>query len=389
MVLLKLILLGVLGSLMAFFPAECEQKGGLKRRYAQPPQVVLPPSSPQLKDYVGCIHIHSHFSHDSRGTYDEILKGAKVSGCDFLMITDHGNLKFRRHQGMNQGVLFICGAEISTKFGHILALGTSKMPSKKNRKSDLALFKEITKLGGVGIVAHPDGDKSKWKGGRDGFQAMEIFNLGTEAKKANKVKFGAAVTSLYARDRIGTVKMFLRRTTNELALYDKISLKRHLVLIGSVDAHAIPVPGGGKIETYAHQFPLVRIHVLARDLTQSSILKAFARGQTYTSFDVLADATGFSYFALLPSGKVVMMGSQIGLVKGTKLAAIAPQDARFVLYHNGQSIFQHYGTNFLYQPTLAGVYRLEVRLGDRETNQGPWYPWIYSNPIWLTKSNKK
>jgi hypothetical protein len=50
-----------------------------------------PPTPPvkALRDYRGIIHCHSKYSHDSQGTYEEILAAAKAAKVDFICMTDH------------------------------------------------------------------------------------------------------------------------------------------------------------------------------------------------------------------------------------------------------------------------------------------------------------
>jgi hypothetical protein len=42
-----------------------------------------------LRDFRGIIHCHSKYSHDSKGTYEEILAAAKAAKVDFICMTDH------------------------------------------------------------------------------------------------------------------------------------------------------------------------------------------------------------------------------------------------------------------------------------------------------------
>ena len=66
-------------------------------------------------DYRANLHVHSAFSHDSRGQIDEIVTAAKAAGTKILMFTehpaDHYDVFLDGHQGMRDGVLLIPGAE--------------------------------------------------------------------------------------------------------------------------------------------------------------------------------------------------------------------------------------------------------------------------------------
>jgi hypothetical protein len=52
------------------------------------PETPPAPKKP-LREFRGIIHCHSLFSHDSKGTYEEILAAAKAAKIDFICMTDH------------------------------------------------------------------------------------------------------------------------------------------------------------------------------------------------------------------------------------------------------------------------------------------------------------
>ncbi len=66
-------------------------------------------------DVRALLHVHSAFSHDSRGTIEEILAAAKQAGVRVIMFTEHPASHYDYikdgHQGMKDGVLMIPGAE--------------------------------------------------------------------------------------------------------------------------------------------------------------------------------------------------------------------------------------------------------------------------------------
>ena len=74
----------------------------------------LPRGGP-FRDYRANLHVHSAFSHDSRGKIDDIVAAAKAAGTQVLMFTEHpaDTYDFFKdgHQGFNNGLLLIPGAE--------------------------------------------------------------------------------------------------------------------------------------------------------------------------------------------------------------------------------------------------------------------------------------
>ncbi|MEX0978565.1 MAG: PHP domain-containing protein, partial [Pirellulales bacterium] len=66
-------------------------------------------------DVRALLHVHSAFSHDSRGKIDEIVAAAKQTGVRVIMFSEHPASHYDYvddgHHGMNDGVLLIPGAE--------------------------------------------------------------------------------------------------------------------------------------------------------------------------------------------------------------------------------------------------------------------------------------
>src|SRR5262245_28831987 len=75
----------------------------------------LPRSGPYT-EYRANLHVHSHLSHDSRGTIADIVAAAKAVGTQILMFTEHpaSNYDFYKHghRGLKDGMLLIPGAEM-------------------------------------------------------------------------------------------------------------------------------------------------------------------------------------------------------------------------------------------------------------------------------------
>ncbi len=67
-------------------------------------------------EYRANLHVHSAFSHDSRGKIEDIVAAAKTIGTQVVMFTEHpadGYDFFKDgHQGIKDGVLLIPGAEM-------------------------------------------------------------------------------------------------------------------------------------------------------------------------------------------------------------------------------------------------------------------------------------
>ena len=70
---------------------------------------------PDWKIYRGELHLHSSWSHDSKGTISDLVAAAKLRNINFLFLTDHphGNRDTfpRGYKGLYDGVLVEPGSE--------------------------------------------------------------------------------------------------------------------------------------------------------------------------------------------------------------------------------------------------------------------------------------
>ncbi|HJK05035.1 MAG TPA: CehA/McbA family metallohydrolase, partial [Methanocorpusculum sp.] len=101
------------------------------------------------------LHVHTNASRDGESSVEDVLAAAVKAGLDAIAITDHdtteGSLCALAAQ--NPGVLIIPGIEVSTRQGHLLVLGTTKVLAPK--QDVLETIAEAKALGAVTIVPHP------------------------------------------------------------------------------------------------------------------------------------------------------------------------------------------------------------------------------------------
>lgn len=130
-------------------------------------------------------HIHTNFSCDALNSPQEIVAAAISRGIDCICITDHQEtrgvteaLRF----AFSKPILIIPGIEIRSKEGDILGLNVKeKIPNGLWAKETI---KEINRLGGMAVIAHPfawphnfKGDLKKlFRESSDFSLAIEVFN---------------------------------------------------------------------------------------------------------------------------------------------------------------------------------------------------------------------
>jgi len=430
--LIVLILAGILGY---FF-----REGIYKRYFLFPKQAkawaqfkaerVEPGIATGWHEYRGMLHSHSELSHDSAAAFPEIVAALKKIDVDFICMTDHYEKGLADYSlgwnGMHGGILFIRGYELDhglMPWG--IPEGTVFAASDEPR----ALAKRIRELGAVLFYSHTEKDRM-WD--LPELEGMEIYNIHTDYLEEPKGIIQKMLPQLLL-----TVKPYPQQSlriifdppAGQLARWDDLNRTRHITGIAANDTHqnvgvrAIYTPndtvilkGTGEKHKIIKEFKLnfltrallklccgpltpdqefwrfeldayhvsghhVNTHVLAKDLTEESILDALRAGRAFVAFTAIADATGFITYIEGDQGKVVM-GESIAYQPGMQLVAAAPNQCRFLLLNHGKEIARAEGARCTFDIPGPGKYRIEAHLNIL----GEWTPWIYANPIEVTET---
>ncbi|MFF9124451.1 CehA/McbA family metallohydrolase [Streptomyces sp. NPDC014889] len=134
--------------------------------------------------YRGDCHLHSWYS-DGRRTPAEIAARARVAGLDFINSSDHNTHASHAHWADHAGddLLIMLGEEVTTRNGHVLALGTDpgtfvdwRYRAREDRFGRFA--REIRRAGGLVVPAHPHATcvGCAWKFGFGEADAVEVWN---------------------------------------------------------------------------------------------------------------------------------------------------------------------------------------------------------------------
>jgi len=197
-----------------------------------------------------------------------------------------------------------------------------------------------------------------------------------------------------------TYAEYFQRPDTNLQRYDEriASTDRRVTLFAGTDAHSnigfhIFGDDAGnklinlKLDRYETIFRLARLHVLLgrdRDLTRENLNYAVKQGNAFVGLDAIGDSTGFTFEAGQPLSTAIM-GDEVSQADASAsgLKAAAPLPGRFVVFRNGEKIYESDVTSEIkIDPTGPGAYRVEVYRDDL----GPPFdkmPWILSNPIYV------
>ncbi|GAA4315308.1 CehA/McbA family metallohydrolase [Streptomyces venetus] len=134
--------------------------------------------------YRGDCHLHSWHS-DGRRTPAEIGALARAAGLDFINSSEHNTHSAHAHWADVAGddLLVMLGEEITTRNGHVVALGTDpgtfvdwRYRARDNRFGRFA--RQIRRAGGLVVPAHPHATcvGCNWKFGFNEADAVEVWN---------------------------------------------------------------------------------------------------------------------------------------------------------------------------------------------------------------------
>ena len=342
-------------------------------------------------EYVGSVHMHSTFS-DGTGEVPDIAKFADEVGLDFIMLTDHNTLR-----ALNEGyekwygnTLLLVGCEINDKENknHYLAFGideafSTRTPAKK-------YVAKVKELGGIGFLAHPHEKRqhkehpaypwTEWD--TDEFTGIEIWNHMSEwvenLTEENKY-----------RSFLHPLRTIVAPPSESLKVWDELSLKRKIVGIGGIDAHAhkYNLVGFLEVEIFPYKvlFKSIRTHVLLDHLIKKGknskdietakwqIYNALRDGKCFVANDYVAESKGFRFFAE-HKGTKYQMGDTISESKNIKLNVLLPGlKSEIKLIANGKVLETALGIDAEFVISKKGIYRVEVFYENRA--------WIYSNHI--------
>ncbi|UXY37173.1 CehA/McbA family metallohydrolase [Streptomyces albidocamelliae] len=207
--------------------------------------------------YRGDCHLHSWHS-DGRRTPAEIAALARAAGLDFINSSDHNTTAAHAHWADAAGddLLVLLGEEVTTRNGHVLALGTDPgtFVDWRHRARDhrwARFAREIRRAGGLAVPAHPHGDcvGCAWKFGFAEADAVEVWNgQWTPDDEVTLAAWDARLVSSARADRAW------------------------LPAMGDSDAHRDP-------DVVGHPQTVV----LAEDLTREAILEGLRAGRSYVA----------------------------------------------------------------------------------------------------------
>jgi hypothetical protein len=321
------------------------------------------------------MHVHSSVS-DGRGTVSQIAEAARATKTDVVWLTDHDVIE--GDDRVENGVLFLHGAEHTTKFGHLLVFGADRLLSNAERYSDpIAAARAVRGLAGP---AHADRTNHAAWTAAAAIDAIEIYNLATDAMRAASFPWTSILWAALAfpANAPYALSTFIEAPDELLKRWDGASVDRAVVGFCGVDAHGIP--------SYGVAFGAVTNHVLlgapltgdvAKDREQ--LVAALRAGRLLCAIEVFGNANGVRVYANGSTGRAEMGGTahqpatlHISVGGASGVAGSILRDGEVVHRFEGDTA---------YTVPDKGRYRVDL------TRRVPTFwgarqaPWVFANPI--------
>jgi hypothetical protein len=329
------------------------------------------PGGPRV-ELRGAYHVHTTAS-DGRGTLDEVVAAAEQAGLDFVVVTDH-NVRFPERAVRIGRVLVVPGTEVSTPFGHVVALGVPRALTPAERERDP--LGAIAALGGEAVLAHPFHPRRPFTGwGRGAWRGLEIVSndtawhrvlgdrdVGRFVRAALALPWDGGRAVLALQDDPGDE---LARFDAELRDARRDRRRPARVLLCSADAHGYPSYRAA-FEAFSMHVPVAPTGDAAADA--AAVTAALLDGTASCVLDGVAPArhvrlTGSPGALSLHADAELGAPAELVLLRdGEQVGLLAPdgQERGRALFHCGGAC-------------PPGDYRVEVRRGGR--------PWIFTNPV--------
>ena len=365
------------------------------------PRAALPAATPDVPVALGSFHIHTNRS-DGSGSPDDIAAAAARAGLNFIVLTDHGDGTRKPDAPQyRHGVLVIDGVELSTQNGHYIAVGLPQAPYPL-RGDARDVVEDVRRLGGFGVVAHPDSAKSglRWHDWNAEFDGMEWLNADTEWRDERWQQLSRGLTR-YPFRPAETLAALLDRPDATLARWDRVTQQRPVVALAGADAHAragwkdddvegyrrgwfLRIPSyDASFRTFAMRVSLDRPLSNDAEAGAAQIISSLRRGAVYSAIDAVGSPAVFD-FSATADGREVRQGEvftepAVPLTFSARVNARA--DGVITLRKDGRIVEQGPLPALTRESAGEGTYRIEVDLSNAPGE--PPIPWIVSNPIYV------
>jgi PHP domain len=324
----------------------------------------------------GAFHVHTKRS-DGRGTVEEVAAAAKAAGLHFVVLTDHNDFG-PREPVYQDGVLLVPGVEISTRYGHLVALGLEK-PLEGPRAREVGVD-AVNEAGGVAVLAHPVQRRNPWKDAEGASRArgFELYSADTFFREAQRDPFSRLLPAVgaYLSQPVHGVMTLVTPQPAATERLLELSRERPPVAFCSHDAHGWP-RYEDVFRSLAMYLPLdVARGRLPEDARAAAeqVARGLASGRALCVFRALGEPAGFALEGLSAERREARVGEVLTL----RLPPSPPGTVRVEVWGAGK--LRPDGVSV--ELTGEGAVQVEAWVGAPGRFFGTaWKPWIVPSPV--------
>lgn len=375
--------------------------------FAVVPQQISSEHSRSLYDYKGVMNVHTDLSSGSAPA-SFVITSAKLANLDFVFFTDYNIFNvpttFESYHGnllvFNAGKYSYLDSRLIYYSLNQESIG-SNLGDAQVKLSDLLSQKTGASKDTLTILAHPYKAGFSWSGeipsGLDGFELVNLKSLINRAWEESKISTIWSLMIYPFNPRLAFVRLYTE-PTDEIALLDKMSQQRKIVIYGGTEASARVIPLANyfiRFPSYKRSFDFMSNHVVLKsELTGSfnsdrlKIFNALKNGNFYIALDTLGDPKGFSA-TIEEENKSHMMGSEVKLSKNMTLKVSLPSKPQeffeIMIIKDGEVQLRVNEPETVYEIKSPGTYRVQVRVSPMLPipDAKKWITWIYTNPFFV------
>lgn len=375
--------------------------------FAVVPQQISSEHSRSLYDYKGVMNVHTDLSSGSAPA-SFVITSAKLANLDFVFFTDYNIFNvpttFESYHGnllvFNAGKFSYLDSRLIYYSLNQESIG-SNLGDAQVKLSDLLSQKTGASKDTLTILAHPYKAGFSWSGeipsGLDGFELVNLKSLINRAWEESKISTIWSLMIYPFNPRLAFVRLYTE-PTDEIALLDKLSQQRKIVIYGGTEASARVIPLANyfiRFPSYKRSFDFMSNHVVLKsELTGSfnsdrlKIFNALKNGNFYIALDTLGDPKGFSA-TIEEENKSHMMGSEVKLSKNMTLKVSLPSKPQeffeIMIIKDGEVQLRVNEPETVYEIKSPGTYRVQVRVSPMLPipDAKKWITWIYTNPFFV------
>lgn len=362
----------------------------------------------KYNDYKGVINVHSNLG-EGKGTIPEIVQAAYQAKLDFIIFTESNIYSKKLEPPTYSGDLLVLhGREYSYLKSKLILLNENfdaqEITNAANAHLYISDVLERPNNDTFIILNHPSKPGYTWQGEYSpNIDALEIINLRSNWSEAwNKSKFNFLRSLLiYPFNADYAFLNLFQPPRANLKIWYRLNNTHPKVGLLGTDAKSklrvfkdtyLKFPSYKKIFSLGSNHILIKSELTGNVTTDSKkVLDAIKMGSLYLSLDFVGNPLGFQFYGQARK-QTFSMGQEIHKDNSEICLEFPPhaERSRAVVYRNGEKYLET-NKDLCFKADQVGVYNTIIykKLKRVWPMRSFNIPWIFSNPIFVSETQKK